>query len=190
MTIETGEVETPIGTLAVAVRDGRLCALEFDGAGARLAARLARRFGRVAVRVAPDPGGVIGRLRAYMEGDLDALASVVVDTAGTPFQEAVWRAMRAIPAGETVSYGALARRLGAPAAVRAVGAASGANPVPVVVPCHRIVGADGGLTGFGGGLARKRWLLAHEGARVVTPADEQPTRHRARRRGAAVPPEA
>lgn len=165
MTIETGEVETPIGTLAVAVRDGRLCALEFDGVRARLAARLAQRFGTLTVRLAADPGGVVALLRQYMDGRLDALASIPVDTAGTPFQQAVWAAMRAIPAGATLSYGELARRIGAPAAIRAVGAASGANPVPVVVPCHRVVGSDGGLTGFGGGLPRKRWLLAHEGAR-------------------------
>ena len=85
-------------------------------------------------------------------------------TNGTPFQRRVWAALRAIPAGETTSYGALARLLDAPGASRAVGLANGANPIGIVVPCHRVIGADGSLTGFGGGLARKQWLLQHEGA--------------------------
>ena len=83
---------------------------------------------------------------------------------GTAFQLAVWAALRAIPAGSTLSYGALAARLGRPAAVRAVGAANGANPIALFVPCHRVIAADGTLWGYGGGLERKRWLLAHEGA--------------------------
>jgi methylated-DNA-[protein]-cysteine S-methyltransferase len=82
---------------------------------------------------------------------------------GTPFQIRVWEALRAIPHGQTISYGELARRLGAPKAMRAVGAANGRNPIPIIVPCHRVIGARGDLTGFGGGLERKRWLLDHEG---------------------------
>lgn len=81
---------------------------------------------------------------------------------GTPFQTRVWDALRAIPHGQTISYGELARRLGAPKAMRAVGAANGRNPIPIIVPCHRVIGARGDLTGFGGGIERKRWLLAHE----------------------------
>jgi methylated-DNA-[protein]-cysteine S-methyltransferase len=84
---------------------------------------------------------------------------------GTPFQRAVWAALREIPYGETTTYGALARKLGKPGAMRAVGAANGRNPIAIVVPCHRVIGADGTLTGFGGGLPRKRWLLSHELAR-------------------------
>ena len=83
---------------------------------------------------------------------------------GTEFQRQVWTALRAIPFGGTISYGELARRVGDPKAMRAVGAANGRNPIPIIVPCHRVIGADGSLTGFGGGLDRKRWLLAHEGA--------------------------
>lgn len=90
--------------------------------------------------------------------------------AGTPFQQRVWRALRQIPFGATESYAGLARRLGAPSAARAVGAANGQNPIPIIVPCHRVIGADGDLTGFGGGLERKRWLLAHEGA-IPVPLD-------------------
>ena len=90
---------------------------------------------------------------------------------GTPFQRAVWAALRRIPAGETLSYGQLAAQIGKPKAVRAVGLANGSNPVGVVVPCHRVIGADGSLTGYGGGLPRKLWLLEHEGARLA-PAKE------------------
>jgi len=88
-----------------------------------------------------------------------------VATVGTPFQQRVWAALRTIPCGETMSYGDLARRIGQPSAVRAVGLANGANPIPIVVPCHRVIGASGQLVGYGGGLHRKQWLLAHERAR-------------------------
>ena len=85
---------------------------------------------------------------------------------GTPFQLAVWNALLAIPYGDTISYAELARRIGKPAAVRAVGAANGANPIPVIIPCHRVIGSNGTLTGYGGGIERKQWLLAHEGRRL------------------------
>ena len=91
------------------------------------------------------------------------VAAIAWATAGTPFQRSVWAALVEIPAGETVSYAALARRIGRPAAVRAVGLANGANPVGIVVPCHRVIGSNGALTGYGGGLPRKAWLLRHEG---------------------------
>jgi methylated-DNA-[protein]-cysteine S-methyltransferase len=100
-------------------------------------------------------------------GELDALDRISTETAGTAFQRAVWTALRGIEAGRTVSYGALAEHIGRPRAVRAVGAANGANPIAVVVPCHRVIGSDRGLTGYGGGLERKRWLLAHEGALLM-----------------------
>ena len=82
---------------------------------------------------------------------------------GTPFQKRVWDALRQVPAGKTATYAEIAVLIGSPAAVRAVGAANGANPVAVVVPCHRIIGSNGTLTGYGGGLKRKEWLLRHEG---------------------------
>ncbi|WP_269714303.1 methylated-DNA--[protein]-cysteine S-methyltransferase [Caulobacter sp. NIBR2454] len=100
----------------------------------------------------------------YFDGDLTVIDSLVTETAGTQFQRAVWKALRDIPPGQTTSYGALAAAIGRPSAVRAVGAANGANPIGVVVPCHRVIGANASLTGYGGGLERKRWLLAHEGA--------------------------
>src|SRR5690606_1697131 len=99
------------------------------------------------------------RLHAYLNGDLDALDPIEVRTAGTEFQQRVWAELRRIPAGSTISYGQLARRIGVPTATRAVGLANGANPVPIVVPCHRVIGGNGKLTGFGGGLQRKQWLL-------------------------------
>ncbi len=101
------------------------------------------------------------QLEAYADGRLRAFDLPLV-LAGTPFRQRVWEALRLVPYGETISYLALARRIGAPKAVRAVGAAVGRNPVSVIVPCHRIVGSDGSLTGYAGGLERKRWLLAHE----------------------------
>lgn len=103
------------------------------------------------------------QLTAYFAGELDTFA-LPLAAHGTPFQERVWAALRDIPFGETISYAELARRVGEPRAVRAVGGANGRNPLPVVVPCHRVIGADGSLTGFGGGMERKRWLLDHEGA--------------------------
>jgi methylated-DNA-[protein]-cysteine S-methyltransferase len=109
-----------------------------------------------------DPFGCTSALRAYFDGQLSAIDDRVTDGEGTEFQRRVWLALRQIPAGSTCSYGELARRVGAPKASRAVGAANGANPIGVVVPCHRVIGSNGTLTGYGGGLERKRWLLAHE----------------------------
>jgi methylated-DNA-[protein]-cysteine S-methyltransferase len=101
-------------------------------------------------------------MKRYFAGDLAAIDELPVRTAGTPFQRDVWRALRAIPHGTTVSYAKLAEQVGRPNAVRAVGLANGSNPIGVVVPCHRVVGSNGSLTGYGGGIERKRWLLQHE----------------------------
>jgi methylated-DNA-[protein]-cysteine S-methyltransferase len=157
------EIPSPIGRISLAARAGRVCALEFGRA--RLLRELGRRFPGVPRRRLRNPFGLSAKLRAYLAGDLRALDRIPVETGGTPFQQRVWRALRRIPAGRTLSYGALARALGVGAAARAVGAANGRNPISVVVPCHRLIGADAALTGYGGGLWRKRWLLRHEGAR-------------------------
>jgi methylated-DNA-[protein]-cysteine S-methyltransferase len=109
-----------------------------------------------------DPGGVTSLIRAYFAGDMGALDRIEVAPRGTEFELQVWRALRSIRPGETWSYAQLARHIGRPTAMRAVGLANGKNPIPVVVPCHRVIGSDGSLTGFGGGLPRKRWLLSHE----------------------------
>jgi len=164
MTLEVAEFHSPIGTIMLTVRDGALAALVFAEGWPDRRARLVKRLGDVDLRRAADPAGVSGRLAAYFAGDLGALDAIAVDAGGTPFQRRVWAALRTIPPGETVSYQTLARRIGAPTAVRAVGAANGDNPIGIVVPCHRVIGADGSLTGYAGGIERKRWLLAHERA--------------------------
>ena len=127
---------------------------------------LERQYGAdgFALEPARNPAGLTAAIDAYFGGDLTAIDALPVEMVGTPFQRAVWTALRGIPVGTALSYSELARRIGRPSAVRAVGLANGANPVAVVVPCHRVVGADGTLVGYGGGLTRKRWLLAHESA--------------------------
>lgn len=160
-------VPTPIGeSLLVTDDGGRLRALDWSDYEPRLKRLLRRHYGAPALSLGRAPAPIRAALDAYFAGDLAALDAIPCATGGTAFQRAVWAALRAIRPGETLSYGALAARIGAPKAVRAVGLANGANPIGVVVPCHRVIGADGSLTGYGGGLERKRWLLAHEGARV------------------------
>ncbi len=124
----------------------------------------AAQFDGTEVEPGPDPHGAAEALLAWLAGDLTALDRVPVDPPGTPFQRAVWAELRRIPAGTTLSYGDLAVRMGDPAATRAVARANAQNPVGLFIPCHRVIGTDGRLTGYAGGLHRKRWLLAHEGA--------------------------
>lgn len=158
-------LETPVGQLAlVADQAGQLRALGFTDGHARMEQQLCSLLGKRTSFVTPsyNPGGLSVALHAYFSGDLSAIADLPVFLDGTAFQKRVWQALREIPCGETRSYGDIARRIGNPAAVRAVGLANGANPVGIVVPCHRVIGANGTLTGYGGGIERKRWLLAHE----------------------------
>lgn len=164
MILEQAAIKTPIGRLTVMAKGESLVGVAFQGGEEATRRWLERRFGEIETRSHPDPAGAVSALRAYFGGDLAALDRVKVDTGGTEFQRAVWSELRRIPAGETISYAELAARLGRPSAVRAVGSANGSNPVPVILPCHRVVAADGGLCGYGGGVSRKRWLLAHEGA--------------------------
>jgi methylated-DNA-[protein]-cysteine S-methyltransferase len=162
---------TPIGDLMlVADAFGRLRASHFADHEEGLLRMLARQYGArgFALEPVPNPHGLTAVVDAYFGGDLAAIDGLPVTFVGTDFQRAVWTALRQIPVGTTVSYSGLARRIGRPQAVRAVGLANGANPVGVVVPCHRVVGADGRLVGYGGGISRKRWLLDHEaGARSL-----------------------
>jgi methylated-DNA-[protein]-cysteine S-methyltransferase len=163
--LQIDSVPSPIGDLdIVADADGRLCAAEFADHRDRLEKSLRLQFGKGRYELAAvrDPAGLSAAIAAYFAGDLDAIDSLPVASGGTPFQRSVWEALRRIPCGGTTSYRALAAVIGRPGAVRAVGHANGANPVSVVVPCHRVIGSGGGLTGYGGGLARKRWLLDHE----------------------------
>jgi methylated-DNA-[protein]-cysteine S-methyltransferase len=169
MIIEIAELATPIGALVLATLDARLCALGFADRWSGKEKALSVRFGGATLKRAPGPAGVVRRLEAYFAGAVDALDEIDVDVDGTKFQMHVWRILRGVPAGRTVSYGELARSIGAPEAARAVGAANAINPVALVIPCHRVIGSDGRLTGYGGGLERKQWLLTHEGATGVQP---------------------
>ena len=143
-----------------------LRALDWEDHEERMRRGLARIYGRNAVQFVRGaaPAAIRRALQRYFAGKLQAIDAIAVQTGGTPFQRNVWRALRTIPAGTTLSYGRLAQRLKCPLAVRAVGFANGSNPISIVIPCHRLIGADGSLTGYGGGLERKRWLLEHEGA--------------------------
>jgi len=164
-TFTLDRVASPVGEVLLVVDDaGAVRALDFADYEARMLRLLQRHYGPVALTPGRAPEPVRAALDAYFGGDARALDGLPVKTGGTAFQRTVWAALRAIPAGETRSYGQLAAAIGKPAAVRAVGLANGANPVGVIVPCHRVVGANGKLTGYAGGLERKRWLLAHEGA--------------------------
>lgn len=152
-------------------------ALDFHDFEARMRRLLRLHYGAegndfaIEGRAAPAP--IRRAISDYFLGDLYAINSIPVTTGGTSFQREVWAALRAIEAGTTLSYGALARQLGRPKSVRAVGLANGANPVAIVVPCHRVIGTDGSLTGYGGGISRKRWLLTHEGVAL----EKLATRH-------------
>ena len=163
--VDRFRVPSPIGELVGYLREGALCAVDFAGRDdAR--ALLQRRFGDVELRERDGASDAQRLLEAYLSGELRALDAIRVDTGGTEFQRKVWEALRRIPAGRTTSYSELAGEIGAPSAVRAVGTANGSNPVPVIIPCHRVVRTDGTLGGYGGGLDRKRWLLDHERARL------------------------
>jgi len=165
MSLTLSRYVAPVGTLLVVTdNDGVLRALDFVDFEARMHRLLIRHYGDVALVQAETPAPVAAVLDAYFAGDLTALDRLAVRTGGTDFQRSVWAALRTIPPGTTLSYGALAARLGMPTASRAVGLANGANPIGIVVPCHRVIGAGGALTGYAGGVERKRWLLGHEGA--------------------------
>jgi methylated-DNA-[protein]-cysteine S-methyltransferase len=170
-------VGTPIGEmLIVADRQGNLRSVGWADHETGLLRLLRLHYGENGFRLEParNPSGLTHAITKYFEGELTAIDSLPVQTAGTAFQREVWRALRHIPCGTTVSYAKLAEQVGRPAAVRAVGLANGSNPIGVVVPCHRVIGADGSLTGYGGGIQRKSWLLEHEGSAPSTKGIQQP----------------
>lgn len=163
-------LETPIGELLiVSDHDGNLRAIDWTDYEARMHRLLRLHYGNDGFRLEParQPSQLTNAIGGYFAGEITAIDTLPVRTAGTSFQRDVWRALRDIPCGMTLSYAQLAERIGRPSAVRAVGLANGSNPIGIVVPCHRVIGADGSLTGYGGGIARKRWLLAHEGNRNI-----------------------
>ena len=143
----TARIETQLGRIFLSVNDGALNELRFEDG---------------ALHEDPGASAFADRVREYFNGDLNAFDGARLEPAGTPFQKSVWELVRKIPAGETRAYGELARALGRPTASRAIGAANGANPVCLAIPCHRVIGKSGALTGYAWGLERKRWLLDHE----------------------------
>jgi methylated-DNA-[protein]-cysteine S-methyltransferase len=157
---------TPIGELIIIADEaGALRTIDWTDHEARMKLLLDRYYGKGRYTLTPkrDPGGLTSAMRRYFKGEIGVLKDLGVATAGTPFQTDVWKALRKIKDGTTISYAELAHRIGKPKAVRAAGLANGQNPISIVVPCHRVIGSNGSLTGYGGGLHRKEWLLAHEG---------------------------
>jgi methylated-DNA-[protein]-cysteine S-methyltransferase len=158
---------TPIGiALLITDAEGALRALDWEDYEHRMRELLRLHYGAVELNDQPAPAAMRTALSDYFDGDLGQLSDIAWRIAGTPFQQKVWNALAQIPAGTTMSYGALAARIDTPKAIRAVGHANGSNPISVVLPCHRLIGADGSLVKYGGGLERKRWLLRHEGVAV------------------------
>ena len=160
-----GDLDSPLGTLRVVTDEhDRLVALEFDGHEERMRRLLTLHHGAVVLRSRRPPRAIADALAAFFAGRYGAVDKLHTNPGGTDFQRRVWSALRGIAPGKTESYGVLATRIGCPGGSRAVGRANGQNPIAIVVPCHRVLGADGTLTGYGGGVERKAWLLAHERA--------------------------
>lgn len=158
---------TPVGELLiVADGEGNLRTIDWTDHEARMRLLLDRYYGKGRYTFSParDPGGLTKAMRAYFKGDIAAIDTLPVETTGTQFQRSIWQALRKIPRGTTITYAELAKRIDKPKAIRAAGLANGQNPISIVVPCHRVIGSNGTLTGYGGGLPRKKWLLEHEGA--------------------------
>jgi methylated-DNA-[protein]-cysteine S-methyltransferase len=176
ITLLIDRLPTPIGEmLIIADQRGSLRAISWSDSEAEFLQYLRKQYGPSAKTLRPtkNPSGLTNAIHSYFEGNLKAIDDLQVETLGTPFQKEVWTALRTIPCGTTLSYSQLATQIGRPAAVRAVGLANGSNPVGVIVPCHRVIGADGSLTGYGGGLPRKEWLLRHESALPQTRSNRQ-----------------
>lgn len=163
-------VPTPLGEMLIVTDEqGVLRALDWHDHEARMHELMRRQYptAKPQLKVTAQRSAATQAMQAYFDGDIAVIHQLEVATGGTDFQRQIWTALRGIPDGETTSYGELARRIGNPAAVRAVGLANGANPISIVLPCHRVIGSNRSLTGYGGGLQRKQWLLQHEnGLRV------------------------
>jgi len=158
----TIEQDHDIGPIHVVAEGRLLVAVEFGEVEHRLMPMLRRRYGAdISLAPATDLPAAAA-IRAYFAGDLRAIDAITVEGGGTDFQRQAWAALRRIPPGETRTYGQMAAMLGRPGAARAIGSANALNPISLVVPCHRLVGGDGAPKGYGGGIARKRWLLDHE----------------------------
>ena len=160
-------ISTPIGEMTLVARDGVLLFLEFEDVTDRVTRQVKLRFGQAELQPASNPFGLSDIMRDYFAGHISVIDTLLTDGGGSAFEQQVWTELRKIPAGTTQSYGEIARKLGDINLSRAVGTANGRNPIAIVVPCHRVIGADGSMTGYGGGLARKEWLLRHEGALLL-----------------------
>jgi methylated-DNA-[protein]-cysteine S-methyltransferase len=156
-------IPSPMGTILLVSDGERLCSLDFADYEARMMGLLQKRYESVELVESIDPQGFSSKIHAYLAGDFTVVDNIPVNAGGTDFQQWVWQELRKIPVGATLTYGELATKLGKPTASRAVGMANSLNPVAIVVPCHRVIGAKAKLTGYAGGLERKKWLLAHEG---------------------------
>ncbi len=141
--------------------------LEFADADSRVLREMKSRFDAATLQQSKNPFGLSAILQDYFAGNISAIDKLATDGGGTPFEKQVWAELRKIPSGLTKSYDDIARSLGDINLSRAVGTANGRNPISIVVPCHRVIGADGSMTGYGGGLKRKEWLLRHEGALLI-----------------------
>ncbi|MEO0867705.1 MAG: methylated-DNA--[protein]-cysteine S-methyltransferase [Cyanobacteria bacterium J06642_11] len=162
------KLESPIGNILLVTEGDVLVSLDYAGYEHRMMRLLEKRYGQFLLteddQLCPPPTPTIAQaIRHYLAGDLTAIDGLPVNPGGTQFQSTVWQALRSIAPGTIMSYGALAKQLGNPGAVRAVGTTNSLNPISIVLPCHRVIGANGTLTGYAGGIERKRWLLAHEG---------------------------
>lgn len=175
MTLELSLIQTPVGPMALYAHAERLVALALDGSHGseqRHEQFLTRHLGEFTTTRVPDAAGAATRLKRYFAGELAILDQQPLQILGTEFQQRCWKKLRGITAGHTTSYAGLAAKIGQPTAVRAVAAANGANILPLFIPCHRVIAANGALWGYGGGLPMKQWLLRHEGAHF-TPLTEQ-----------------
>ncbi len=162
-TLQLDHIDSPIGTILIVVDGDRLCSLDYADYEQRMLTLLQHRYGPIHLVQTADPYGFSSRIRAYLAGDYRCLDAIPVSTGGTAFQQEVWSALRTIAPGTTMTYSELAAKLGRPTAPRAVGGTNALNPIAIVLPCHRVVGANASLTGYAGGIERKHWLLRHEG---------------------------
>ncbi|MES0302845.1 methylated-DNA--[protein]-cysteine S-methyltransferase [Citrobacter sedlakii] len=166
LTLLEDKIATPLGPLWILCDERfHLRAVEWEQHSDRMEQLLDihYRAGGYSRIPAKNPGGLADKLADYFAGNIDVIDTLPTATGGTPFQRDVWQMLRTIPKGQVMHYGQMAEQLGRPGAARAVGAANGSNPISIVVPCHRVIGRNGALTGYAGGVQRKEWLLRHEG---------------------------
>ncbi|AFY43790.1 methylated-DNA--[protein]-cysteine S-methyltransferase [Nostoc sp. PCC 7107] len=167
MQLVIDKINSAIGTILIVTNREKLCALDFADYEPRMLKLLNKRYGSFDFQYLKNPQGFSNQIQAYFDGDRTSLNNIPISTGGTVFQQQVWLALRTIPWGTTIAYAELAARIGKPKAYRAVGMANSLNPIALVLPCHRVVGANAALTGYAGGLERKRWLLNHEDCELL-----------------------